>query len=809
MATQKLNLTRDQLATFLQNHEQIKQFERLFQIVDEVSPSSDTTGISIQAGNAEAAANEALALIANLAQEIAISSGMADQKAVQALDTLGRIANALEMLAAAPVIQNNNSVVTDYIDFNTTTPAPAVKVGRMHWNGGYTLNLEMTPNVNQAIGESQYYYIKASAAIAKGQLVMFDGSVGSSGVLKGKPATGVTNGQFIMGVAAEAIANNAFGLVSSFGLVRGFNTTGAPYGEVWADGDILYYNPSVAGGLTKNLPQAPTPHVVVAAVVNAASAGSGSVFVRVTAEPTISQLSDVYAPTPVNADVLVYDGVQQRWENVPTSTLPVGTATNLAGGAAGSVPYQTAPGTTTFLPIGTALQVLKVNAGATAPEWVSGAALTKTDDTNVTLTLGGTPATSLLAATSLTLGWTGQLAVSRGGTGVNTTPANGQLLIGNGTGYTVANLTAGTNISISNSAGGITINSSNPGGTVTSVGLAMPTQFTVTNSPVTGSGTLTAAWNNQTANYVLAGPTSGGAAAPTFRALVASDIPALSYVSSVGATAPITSTGGTTPTIGITSAALSKTDDTNVTLTLGGSPTTSLLAATSLTLGWTGTLAVSRGGTGTGTAGIGAFNNITGYTASGATGTTSTNLVFSTSPTLTTPKATTTIGVGNATPSASGAGVTFPATQSASTDPNTLDDYEEGTWTATLKGFTTAGTYQLLNNDNYYTKIGNRVFVQCRVRLDAVTGGGAGFAVISGLPFSKRGSSMAVGALWQINVAYPVAAVNGSPCVAFHTFGASSEVYFPLNVSGGGSEIDITGFSSFDYLHFSIDYEVS
>jgi hypothetical protein len=48
---------------------------------------------------------------------------------------------------------------------------------------------------------------------------------------------------------------------------------------------------------------------------------------------------------------------------------------------------------------------------------VSGAALTKVDDTNVTLTLGGTPATSLLAATSLTLGWSGELAATRGGTG--------------------------------------------------------------------------------------------------------------------------------------------------------------------------------------------------------------------------------------------------------------------------------------------------------------------------------------------------------------------------------------------------------
>jgi hypothetical protein len=64
-------------------------------------------------------------------------------------------------------------------------------------------------------------------------------------------------------------------------------------------------------------------------------------------------------------------------------------------------------------------------------------------------------------------------------------------------------------------------------GTVTSVGLSMPSQFGVTNSPVTGTGTLTVAWNTVTANYGLFGPTSGGAAVPTFRALVSDDIPAL------------------------------------------------------------------------------------------------------------------------------------------------------------------------------------------------------------------------------------------------------------------------------------------
>lgn len=65
------------------------------------------------------------------------------------------------------------------------------------------------------------------------------------------------------------------------------------------------------------------------------------------------------------------------------------------------------------------------------------------------------------------------------------------------------------------------------GGTVTSVALTAPAQFAVTGTPITSAGTLAIAWNNQTANTVLAGPASGGAAAPTYRALVAADVAGL------------------------------------------------------------------------------------------------------------------------------------------------------------------------------------------------------------------------------------------------------------------------------------------
>lgn len=64
------------------------------------------------------------------------------------------------------------------------------------------------------------------------------------------------------------------------------------------------------------------------------------------------------------------------------------------------------------------------------------------------------------------------------------------------------------------------------GSGVTSVGLVMPSQFTVTGSPVTSSGDLTASWASQTANYFLAAP-NGTSGTPTFRAIVAADVPTL------------------------------------------------------------------------------------------------------------------------------------------------------------------------------------------------------------------------------------------------------------------------------------------
>ena len=225
------------------------------------------------------------------------------------------------------------------------------------------------------------------------------------------------------------------------------------------------------------------------------------------------------------------------------ASLTAGIATNVANGATGSLLYQTAASTTSALSIGTAGQVLTVNSGGTAPQWstLSGVA--------VTTFSGGTTGLTPSSATSGAITLAGTLGVSNGGSGLYTTPTNGQIDIGNGTGFTRTTLTAGTGISVTNASGSITI--ANTGGTVTSVtGTAPVSVATGTTTPVislaSAYGDTQNPYASKTANFFLAAP-NGLAGVPTFRAIVAADIPTLNQ-NTTGTAANITATSNSTLT---------------------------------------------------------------------------------------------------------------------------------------------------------------------------------------------------------------------------------------------------------------------
>lgn len=126
----------------------------------------------------------------------------------------------------------------------------------------------------------------------------------------------------------------------------------------------------------------------------------------------------------------------------------------------------------------------------------------------------------------------------------------------------------------------------------------------------------------------------------------------------------------------------------------------------------------------------------------------------------------TTIGVGGATPSASGAGISFPATQNPSSNANTLDDYEEGTWTPVINRASTSVVCTYSTQIGTYVKIGSMVHCQCFIAISAISNAGSGLNQITGLPFTAASTSRWTGAIGY-NDALPTAAffyvIGGNP----------------------------------------------
>lgn len=121
----------------------------------------------------------------------------------------------------------------------------------------------------------------------------------------------------------------------------------------------------------------------------------------------------------------------------------------------------------------------------------------------------------------------------------------------------------------------------------------------------------------------------------------------------------------------------------------------------------------------------------------------------------------TTLALQGAT-SQSGTGITFPATQSASSNANTLDDYEEGTWTPTLNRLSGSSNYTFTQQSGFYTKIGNVVHVQFAIVISAITTQGTRFLFIDGLPFTPRNNTNQYGG----GSVTTQSCISGAPCTS-------------------------------------------
>jgi hypothetical protein len=155
-------------------------------------------------------------------------------------------------------------------------------------------------------------------------------------------------------------------------------------------------------------------HSAVSIVASTGLSGGGDLT---TSRSLALDINSLTTDTPASGDFIAFYDIS----GTDTNKCTIGSLSGVLGGGTGDVVGPASAVSGNFASFNGTTGKLIQDSG-TAPS-----ALTKTDDTNVTLTLGGTPATALLRATSITVGWTGTLAVTRGGTGLATV-AQGDLL---------------------------------------------------------------------------------------------------------------------------------------------------------------------------------------------------------------------------------------------------------------------------------------------------------------------------------------------------------------------------------------------
>jgi hypothetical protein len=257
---------------------------------------------------------------------------------------------------------------------------------------------------------------------------------------------GVTDDRYILG--SDILTQLASPLTTK-GDLYGFSTVDARLAVGSTNGQMLQVNSGAATGLSWSTPTYPSASGSVGKIMR--SDGTNNVYSTATYPDTVAVSTILYGSganvvgalaTANNGlmvtsatgvpSILAGSGTTGNFLQSNAAAAPSWSASTLildgnltTSGAFASTFTMTGITTVTFPTTGTLATTSQIPS-------VTPSALTKTDDTNVTMTLGGTPATALLQATSMTLGWSGQLSLARGGTNANLTASAGGIFYSTG-----------------------------------------------------------------------------------------------------------------------------------------------------------------------------------------------------------------------------------------------------------------------------------------------------------------------------------------------------------------------------------------
>jgi hypothetical protein len=185
---------------------------------------------------------------------------------------------------------------------------------KLSWNQpNGTVNVGLYNDVNIGVGEDVIYYVKATGAITKGDVIQYAGYQGDHALAKRAVQSEVNaNPKLIVGIAKQNIANGDFGYIAHFGKLEGVDTKSQAVNSfVWFDSAG-----STAGNWTTTQPTAPNAKILLAVIIKAESsenANNGVLLVRPTIEPKLEELQNVLITSVANGNVLSYDGT--KWVN--------------------------------------------------------------------------------------------------------------------------------------------------------------------------------------------------------------------------------------------------------------------------------------------------------------------------------------------------------------------------------------------------------------------------------------------------------------------------------------------------------------
>ena len=365
-----------------------------------------------------------------------------------------------------------NPTVSNYATFTPQSSLPSYAQGELfydqaqdalaYYNGvtnnelhiGQEIQLKVYNNTGSTINVGQPVYITST----------------TSGFIYPCVALAIANSLTtanVIGLANQAIPTGTAGYVTTIGVVSGVNT------GTYTVGDTLYLSPYSAGYYQNTIP--PTGYAVKIGTVSYVNS-SGQIYVNksnlsVQAGNIVGQVALANGGTNANltavAGGIVYSGASALAISAAGSSGQVLTSGG-TGAPTWSTPTAYATVTDDTTTNGTRYPLFaNQTAGNLTTEYTSSTKYQFNPSTGLLTATGFSGSGASLTSLSASNISSGTLGIAYGGTGLGTTPTNGQLLIGNGTNYTLATITAGSNITVTNASGSITIASTATGGSST------------------------------------------------------------------------------------------------------------------------------------------------------------------------------------------------------------------------------------------------------------------------------------------------------------------------------------------------------